>query len=147
MIRSALILMLAIIVTVWLPPQTGAETIPRPELAQFVSDADVVAYIRITSGVVVPAGGALYTADVVRGFKGVEKGDRIELGFYTSYAIGAEYLAFLAKTDSTYSGKITEADRSQSSASLWRANVASRDAGRHGHDGVRIYRGVVRLRS
>lgn len=116
MIRSTLILMLAIIVTVWLPPQTGAETIPRPELAQFVSDADVVAYIRITSGVAVPAGGALYTADVVRGFKGVEKGDRIELGFYTSYAIGAEYLAFLAKTDSTYSGKITEADRSQSSA-------------------------------
>src|SRR5437867_4563272 len=78
-----------------------ATSIASVALDALYREADVVALIAVTGADSVAFEDAVYRADVVQGFKGVQKGTTIYFRPYSTYRLGGEYISFLRR-----SGKI-----------------------------------------
>ncbi|WP_428509371.1 hypothetical protein [Roseateles sp.] len=72
----------------------------RFDFPQAARDSTVIAQLEIETAehVRAPSGascGTRYTARILDGIKGVATGSRIEFGFFTGHAVGAQYFVFL----------------------------------------------------
>ena len=91
-------LLLCILLTVPATARVSATSIKDVSLEDLFRGADVVALVVVTGGDSVAFDGAVYRAQVLRGFKGVHDKAVLYFGPYSTYALGREYVVFLRRT-------------------------------------------------
>ncbi len=76
--------------------QTATISEPAPvKVEELLKQADLVAIVRILSGDTEHYPRAVYKAEVLQPFKGVEKGAIFYFGPFIGYGLGEEFLVFL----------------------------------------------------
>jgi len=95
-----LLCLLAFGLSVSAQPQTVTISEPAPvKVGDLLKQADLVAVIRIVSGDTEHYTSAVYKAEVLQPFKGVETGGTIYFGPFVKYGLGGEYLVFLRHSE------------------------------------------------
>ncbi len=100
--RLLLVVMMYALCAQW----SYATTLARINLTDLFQEADLVAFVEVTSGEMLGVGddscGAKYAARVLEAFKGSTTGEKIEFGNFYGYEIGGRYILFLVKAPRTH---------------------------------------------
>ena len=102
LIFCSLYCLLVCIFSVDAQERTITTTINEPatiKVEAWLKQADMVAVMRILSGDTEHYSTAIYKAEVLQSFKGVEKGATVYFGPFISYGLGSEYLVFLHRSE------------------------------------------------